>query len=104
MIKFSHIMKKYDDLTPLKDIDAVVNDGEVVSIIGPSGTGKSTLLRMVNGLEKPTSGNVFVDDIEVNDQNKNLITKKVGMVFQGYNLFCTAANFWLLNLLQLLLL
>ena len=87
MIKFSHIMKKYDDLTPLKDIDAIVNDGEVVSIIGPSGTGKSTLLRMVNGLEKPTSGSVFVDDIEVNDKNKNVITRKVGMVFQSYNLF-----------------
>lgn len=87
MIKFSHIMKNYDNLTPLKDIDAVVNDGEVVSIIGPSGTGKSTLLRMVNGLEKPSSGCVFVDDIAVNDKNKNLITKKVGVVFQSYNLF-----------------
>lgn len=87
MIKFSHIMKNYDNLTPLKDIDGEVKNGEIVSIIGPSGTGKSTLIRMVNGLEKPTSGSVFVDDIEVNDKNKNLITRKVGMLFQGYNLF-----------------
>ena len=87
MIKFSHVMKNFDNLTPLKDIDGEVKNGEIVSIIGPSGTGKSTLIRMVNGLEKPTSGSIFVDDIEVNDKNKNLITRKVGMVFQGYNLF-----------------
>ena len=87
MIKFLHILKNYDNLTPLKDIDCEVKNGEIVSIIGPSGTGKSTLIRMVNGLEKPTSGNVFVDDVEVNDNNKNLIARKVGMVFQSYNLF-----------------
>ena len=87
MIKFSHIMKKYDKLTPLKDIDGIVEKGEITSIIGPSGVGKSTLLRMVNGLEKPTSGSVLVDDIEVIDKNRSLITKKVGMVFQSYNLF-----------------
>ena len=87
MIKFSHVMKKYDNITPLKDVCGEVKNGEVISIIGPSGTGKTTLLRMINGLEKPTSGKVFVDDIEVNDKNRNLITKKVGMVFQSYNLF-----------------
>lgn len=87
MIKFSHIMKKYDNLTPLKDIDGEIKTGEIVSIIGSSGTGKSTLLRMINGLEKPSSGKIFVDDIEVNDKTKTLITKKVGMVFQSFNLF-----------------
>ena len=87
MIKFAHVMKKYDNHTPLKDIDAEVKNGEIISIIGHSGTGKTTLLRMINGLEKPTNGKVFVDNIEVNDKNKNLITRKVGMVFQGYNLF-----------------
>lgn len=87
MIRLSHIMKKYDNITPIKDIDAEIKTGEVVAIIGPSGTGKSTLLRMINGLEKPTSGKVFVDDIEVNDKNSSAITRKVGMVFQNYNLF-----------------
>lgn len=87
MIKFSHIMKKYSNITPLKDINGVVETGTTVSIIGPSGTGKSTLLRMVNSLEVPTSGKVFVDDIEVNEKNIKEITKKVGMVFQNYNLF-----------------
>ena len=87
MIKFSHIMKKYGENTPIKDINGEIKTGEVISIIGPSGTGKSTLLRMINGLEKPTSGKVFVDDIEVNDKNISEITRKVGMVFQNYNLF-----------------
>ena len=87
MIRLSHIIKKYDNITPIKDIDAEIKTGEVVAIIGPSGTGKSTLLRMINGLEKLTSGKVFVDDIEVNDKNLSVITRKVGMVFQNYNLF-----------------
>ena len=87
MIRLEHVMKEYEKITPLKDITTVINDGEVVSIIGPSGTGKSTLLIMVNGLEKPTSGKIYVDDIEVNDKNQKEIAKKVGMVFQNYNLF-----------------
>lgn len=87
MIKFSHVIKKFDNFTPIKDIDGEVKKGAVVSIIGPSGVGKSTLLRMVNGLEKPTDGKVYVDDIEVNDKSRNAITRKVGMLFQSYNLF-----------------
>ena len=87
MIKFSHVMKKYENITPIKDINYEIKEGEIVSIIGPSGTGKSTLLRMINGLEKPTSGKIYVDDIEVNDKNKKEITKKVSMLFQNYNLF-----------------
>ena len=87
MIKIEHVMKKYETVTPLKDINTIIKDGEIVSIIGPSGTGKSTLLRMVNGLEKPTSGKIYVDDIEVNDKSQKEIAKKVGMVFQNYNLF-----------------
>lgn len=52
--------KKFGDLTVLKDISIKVKEKEVVVIIGPSGSGKSTLLRCINGLEKPTSGNVFL--------------------------------------------
>lgn len=87
MIKLSHIMKKYEVLCPLKDVVCEINSGEIVSIIGPSGTGKSTLLRMINGLEKPTRGKVYVNDIEVNDKNLPKIVRKVGMLFQSYNLF-----------------
>ncbi len=87
MIKFSHVAKIYDNVAPLKDVNGIIDDGEIVSIIGPSGTGKSTLLRMINGLVKPTSGDIYIDNIVVNDKNINTITKKVGMVFQSYNLF-----------------
>ena len=66
-----------------------VNDGEVVVIIGPSGSGKSTLLRSVNKLEEPTSGSIFIDDVEITSPSADLrkIREEVGMVFQSFNLF-----------------
>ena len=66
-----------------------IGDGEVVAIIGPSGSGKSTLLRCINLLEKPDSGHIFVDGVDVTDPKTNIqqIRQKVGMVFQHFNLF-----------------
>lgn len=61
MIKIEHLRKEYAGITPLKDINTVINDGDVISVIGPSGTGKSTLLRCINQLEKPTSGKIWLD-------------------------------------------
>ena len=89
MIRFEHIRKEYENSTPHKDVNGVINDGEVVSIIGPSGTGKSTLLRMINGLEKPTSGKIFYNDDEITAPGYDLVSlrKKVGMIFQAFNLF-----------------
>ena len=73
----------------VKNASLTVNDGEVVVIIGPSGSGKSTLLRSVNMLETPTSGQIFIDDIEVTDPKTDLrkVREEVGMVFQSFNLF-----------------
>ena len=73
----------------VKNASLTVNDGEVVVIIGPSGSGKSTLLRSVNMLETPTSGKIFIDDIEVTDPKTDLrkVREEVGMVFQSFNLF-----------------
>ena len=67
----------------VKNASLTVNDGEVVVIIGPSGSGKSTLLRSVNMLETPTSGQIFIDDIEVTDPKTDLrkVREEVGMVF-----------------------
>ena len=48
MIRIEHLKKEYPDVTPLKDVSTVINDGDVISVIGPSGTGKSTLLRCIN--------------------------------------------------------
>ena len=88
LIEINHVGKKFGDLTVLKDISIKVKEKEVVVIIGPSGSGKSTLLRCINGLEKPTSGNVFFDGMPVNgEKNINEVRTEVGMVFQRFNLF-----------------
>ena len=89
MIRISHLRKEYPNVTPLKDVNVTVNKGDVISIIGPSGTGKSTLIRCINLLESPTSGEIWVDDQCITDKkcNLNKVRQKMGMVFQSFNLF-----------------
>ena len=89
MIKIEHLKKEYSNVTPLIDVNVEIHDGDVISVIGPSGTGKSTLLRCINMLEKPTSGHIFIDGDEITDPSCdiNKIRQKMGMVFQGFNLF-----------------
>ena len=89
MIKIEHLRKEYPNVTPLKDVCADINKGDVISIIGPSGTGKSTLLRCLNQLEEPTSGTVTVDGEVITDPkcDISLVRRKMGMVFQSFNLF-----------------
>ena len=89
VIRISHLKKSYDALDVLRDINADVHRGEVISIIGPSGTGKSTLLRCLNLLEHPTGGSVLVDgkDILAKGYPVHLMRQKMGMVFQNFNLF-----------------
>ncbi len=89
MIRIEHLKKEYPNVTPLKDVNAVIRDGDVISVIGPSGTGKSTLLRCINLLEKPTSGQIWVNDTEITAPGCDIkkIRQKMGMVFQSFNLF-----------------
>lgn len=89
MIRFEHIRKEYENATPHKDVNGTINKGDVVTIIGPSGTGKSTLLRMINGLEKPTSGKIFFNDEEITAKDFDFVKlrRKIGMIFQSFNLF-----------------
>ena len=89
MIEIQHLRKEYPASTPLKDVNTVIRDGDIISVIGPSGTGKSTLLRCINMLETPTSGHILIDGTDVTDKNCDidLIRQKVGMVFQSFNLF-----------------
>ena len=89
MIKIEHLRKEYPNVTPLQDVSVEINKGDVISIIGPSGTGKSTLLRCLNQLEKPTSGTVTFDDEVITDPKCKMehIRQKMGMVFQSFNLF-----------------
>ncbi len=89
VISISHLKKTYDDsFTVLKDINAEIRKGEVISIIGPSGTGKSTFLRCLNLLETPTSGRIIIDgdDILAKGANVPALRRKMGMVFQSFNL------------------
>ena len=89
MIKVKHLSKKYGDLIVLKDISTEIKKGEVVSIIGPSGTGKSTFLRCLNLLDQPTSGSISIDGEDILDKKTNAakIRQKMNMVFQSFNLF-----------------
>ena len=89
MIKISHLSKKYDSVSPLKDINTVINDGDIISIIGSSGCGKSTLLRCISMLEHPTTGQILIDGVDITDKDNynNPVRLKMGMVFQSFNLF-----------------
>ena len=89
MIKVKNLHKTFGDLNVLAGIDEHITQGEVVVVIGPSGSGKSTFLRCLKLLEKPTDGEIFIDDEQINSKkaNVNLIRQKMGMVFQQFNLF-----------------
>ena len=89
MIKIEHLKKEYPNVTPLKDVCTEIHDGDVISVIGPSGTGKSTQLRCINQLEKPTAGKIWVNDLEITDPRCDItrVRQKMGMVFQSFNLF-----------------
>lgn len=88
-IRVEHLRKHFGSLEVLKDINAVVSEGEVICVIGPSGSGKSTFLRCLNGLEEITSGTVVVDGNDITDKkiDINKVREDIGMVFQHFNLF-----------------
>ncbi|WP_311195604.1 amino acid ABC transporter ATP-binding protein [Planococcus sp. 107-1] len=89
MIRVENLKKSFGKLEVLKDISTVIEEKEVVCVIGPSGSGKSTFLRCLNRLEDITGGHVYIEGVDItepkNDINK--IRQDVGMVFQQFNLF-----------------
>lgn len=94
MISIRHLTKTFLNpdgsmITVLKDVNCDIEKGEVISIIGPSGTGKSTFLRALNMLEPPTSGDIIVDgeNITAHGYPLDKLRRKMGMVFQSFNLF-----------------
>ena len=89
LIKVENLIKNFGKIEVLKGINSEINRGEVVVIIGASGSGKSTFLRCLNLLEHPTSGDIFFKDVNITDPKTdiNLHRQKMGMVFQQFNLF-----------------
>ena len=92
MIKLQNIHKQFGDTEVLKGIDLEIKQGEIIVIIGSSGTGKSTLLRCVNFLEQADQGTISIDDIKVDTQKHTkaevlALRRKTGFVFQNYALF-----------------
>jgi polar amino acid transport system ATP-binding protein len=89
MIELRDVHKNFGLNKVLKGINTTINKGEVVCIIGPSGSGKSTILRCINGLESYGPGEISIDGINVNNQDRSisLIRTQVSMVFQKFNLF-----------------
>ena len=89
ILVIEHLRKSFGQSVPIKDVNCVIDEGDVISIIGPSGTGKSTLLNLINRLEEPDSGKIILDgeDTGAKDYDFCSLRRKVGMVFQSFNLF-----------------
>ena len=92
MISLQGITKRFGDHTVFSDIDLSLSQGEIIVVIGPSGTGKSTLLRCINFLEKPDAGRLQVGDLRVDTQRASradvlALRRRTAFVFQNYGLF-----------------
>ena len=89
LIKVENLCKSFDDVEVLKGINAEIDTGDVMVVIGASGSGKSTFLRCLNLLEEPTSGTISFEGVDITDESVdiNIHRQKMGMVFQQFNLF-----------------
>lgn len=89
LIKVEKLVKNFGEIKVLKGINTEIKKGEVVVIIGASGSGKSTFLRTLNLLEYPTDGHIYLNDIDITNEKTNINAhrQKMGMVFQQFNLF-----------------
>lgn len=87
MLVVKNLYKNFGDLQVLNNINLKVNKGDRIVIIGPSGSGKSTFLRCLNWLEIPTEGEIIFEGKSLNKTNKMALRKKIGMIFQSFNLF-----------------
>jgi polar amino acid transport system ATP-binding protein len=89
MIEVIDLHKYFKDLHVLQGVSTTITRGEVVSIIGPSGGGKSTFLRCMNRLEEPSSGHVIIEGVDITSPyvDINKVRTEIGMVFQSFNLF-----------------
>ena len=87
VLRLENIHKSFGSLKVLQGVDLTINRGEVVCVLGPSGSGKSTLLRCINQLEPPEQGRILLEDREIGADGIDFVRRRVGMVFQQFNLF-----------------
>lgn len=89
MLKVDNLSKSFGDVSVLRNVSCTIEKGDVISIIGPSGEGKSTFLRCLNLLEKPSSGHIYFEGKDLSDRNIDIdqYRRKIGFVFQSFNLF-----------------
>jgi putative ABC transport system ATP-binding protein len=94
ILRIEHLSKVYGKgetaVKALDDVSFSINKGEFVAIIGPSGSGKSTLLHLLGGVDRPTSGKVFVDNTDIYELNETQLAifrrRQIGLIYQFYNL------------------
>jgi polar amino acid transport system ATP-binding protein len=89
LVELSEVVKRFGQNTVLDRVSLAVRPGEIIAVIGRSGSGKSTMLRCINGLEPIQGGRIVFDGVTVNDPQTDLkkLRQRVGIVFQSYNLF-----------------
>ena len=89
MIDVINLRKSFGDVEVLKGIDITINKGDIVAVVGVSGSGKSTFLRCLNCMEDPTSGSIIFNGVDIADMRVdiNIHRRHIGMVFQHFNLF-----------------
>lgn len=87
IIRFDHVSKSYGEHHILSEFCLDINKGEFLTVIGSSGSGKTTMLKMINGLLSPTLGTIYVDGKDISKENQTLLRRNIGYVIQGIGLF-----------------
>ena len=87
MIRLEHVSKSFGTQKVLDDLSLSVNEGEFLTVIGRSGCGKTTMLRLINGLQKPDSGDVYVEGLNIKDADLIALRRRTGYVIQNKGLF-----------------
>lgn len=87
IIRFEHVDKAYDGNRILQDFNLDIKKGEFLTVIGSSGSGKTTMLKLINGLSTPTGGKIFVEGKDIAGENQTLLRRNIGYVIQGIGLF-----------------
>lgn len=90
IVRLENVVKAYGDVHALKNVNLTIEKGEFIAIMGPSGSGKSTILNLIGCMDKPSTGNVFIDGIDIAAASQQRLTEirrdKIGLVFQQFHL------------------